>query len=205
VGDDVLSLYRDPHPVVLAKVMPNVDAGSASFLAASPFMVLATTSASGTDASPRGGPPGFVRVLDEGHVAWADLSGNNRLDSHRNIVEQPEVGLLFFVPGLQDMLRINGRASLTTDAAALDATTVDGVRPNVAVVVEVRECYLHCAKALRRSDLWSPTSWLPADALPRPAAIVGRHLQLDVDPEVIEQDLEAGYAVTLWAPAACED
>jgi PPOX class probable FMN-dependent enzyme len=211
VSDDVLadqtalrSQYRDPHPAVLAKVQSDVDAGSASFLAASPFMVVATTAASGTDASPRGGPPGFVRVLDGQHVAWGDLAGNNRLDSHQNIVEHPEVGLLFFVPGVQDMLRINGAASVSIEPSVLDATTVDGVRPKVAVVVEVRECYIHCAKAIRRSGIWDASTWPSVDARPRAAAIVGKHLALDVDPSLIEADLEAGYAVTIWEPGGCD-
>jgi PPOX class probable FMN-dependent enzyme len=197
--------YRDPHPSVLAKVMPSVDAGSAAFVAASPLVVVATTSASGADASPRGGPPGFVRVLDEHHVAWGDLSGNNRLDTHQNIVEHPEVGLVFLVPGVEEVLRLNGRASVTVEPAVLDATAVDGVRPKVAVVVEVRECYVHCAKALRRSAVWEPSTWLPPERQPRAAAIIGRHLELDVDPAVIEADLEAGYQANLWQPGGCGD
>jgi PPOX class probable FMN-dependent enzyme len=198
--DGLRARYHEPHHTVLDKVQPAIDAGSASFVAAAPLVVVATTSTSGADASPRGGPPGFVRVLDEQHVAWGDLAGNNRLDTYRNIVEHPEVGLLLFVPGVQEMLRINGRASVTTAPDVLEATAVDGVRPKVAVVVEVRECYIHCAKALRRSGIWDPATWPERADRPRAAAIIGTHLELDVDPAVIEADLEAGYRLSIWQP-----
>jgi AspT/YidE/YbjL antiporter-like protein len=104
---------------------PKIDPKAAGFVAAAPFMVLATTSASGTDASPRGGPPGFVTVLDEHRLAFGDLSGNNRLDSYSNIVEHPQVGLLFLVAGVGETLRVNGRASITTDPAVLERTAIN--------------------------------------------------------------------------------
>ena len=190
--------YRQPHPAVVDKARPRVDPAAAAFLATSPLMVLATTSANGTDASPRGGPPGFVVVLDAHHVAFADLSGNNRLDSYGNIVEHPQVGLLFLVPGVGETLRINGRASVTTDPVVLEATAIDGVQPKVAVVVDVDECFIHCAKALRRSGVWDATTWLsPADRTSAAEVIVDQ-FQLDIAPEVIESELEAGYAATLW-------
>lgn len=190
--------YREPHPVVVAKVIAEVDDGAATFLAASPFFVLATASPAGADASPRGGPPGFVRVLDPGRIAWADLAGNNRLDSFQNLLERPEVGLLFFVPGLEETLRVNGRAELSTDPDVLAATAFGEVLPWVATVVHVAECFVHCAKALRRAQLWDPASQPNPEDRPSPAAIVTEHLQLDVDPAVVEADLEAGYQHTLW-------
>jgi PPOX class probable FMN-dependent enzyme len=190
--------YRDPHPLVLKKVVPEVDEAAATFLAASPFFVLATASAEGADASPRGGPPGFVRVLDRGRIAWADLAGNNRLDSFQNVVQQADVGLLFFSPGVEETLRVNGRAELSTDPAVLAAVAFDEVHPKVAVVVHVTECYVHCAKALRRAALWDPASRPAPEARPSAAAIITRHLELDVDPSVVEADLEAGYRRTLW-------
>ena len=190
--------YRQPHPAVVDKARPRVDPAAAAFLATSPLMVLATTSAAGTDASPRGGPPGFVVVLDAHHVAFADLSGNNRLDSYGNIVEHQQVGLLFLVPGVGETLRINGRASITTDPLVLEATAIDGVQPKVAVVVDVDECFIHCAKALRRSGVWDPTTWLsPADRTSAAEVIVDQ-FQLDVAPEVVESELEEGYKATLW-------
>ena len=190
--------YREPTPAVAAKSRPQIDPAAAAFLATSPLMVLATTSATGTDASPRGGPPGFVTALDASRVAFADLSGNNRLDSYGNIVEHPQVGMLFLGPGVGETLRINGRASITTDPAVLDATAIDGVRPKVAVVVEVEECYIHCAKALRRSGLWDTDSWLSPDERTTAAEVIVGQFQLDIDPAVIEANLEQDYAATLW-------
>jgi uncharacterized protein len=190
--------YRPPTEVVLEKARPRVDPSAAAFVAASPLMVLASSSASGTDASPRGGPPGFVKVLDAGRLAFGDLSGNNRLDSYANIVEHPEVGILFLVPGMGETLRVNGRARVTTDPSVLERTAIDGVHPKVAVVVEVDECFIHCAKALRRSGVWEPETWLPADDRPSAGQIFTDQFQLDVEPAAIDAELEAGYQATMW-------
>jgi PPOX class probable FMN-dependent enzyme len=195
---DLRQRYRQPHPAVVAKNRPQVDPAAAAFIATSPLMVLATTSATGTDASPRGGPPGFVRLLDPQHVAFADLSGNNRLDSYGNIVEHALVGMLFLVPGVGETLRINGRAVITTDPDVLAATAIDGVTPKVAVVVEVEECYIHCAKALRRSGVWEPATWLDPEQRTSAAEVIVDQFRLDVTPDVVEADLEQDYRDTLW-------
>jgi uncharacterized protein len=196
--DALRARYRPPRELVLRKQRPEIDEGAAGFVAASPFMVLASTSERGTDASPRGGPPGFVTVLDRGHLAFGDLAGNNRLDSYANIAQHPEVGLLFFVPGVEELLRVNGRASLSADPAVLERTTIGGTRPKVAVVVAVTECFVHCGKAARRAGLWDPEQWRPADERPSAAAILNEHLALDTDPSDLARDLEAGYQATLW-------
>jgi PPOX class probable FMN-dependent enzyme len=195
---DLGELYLPAHESVIRKQQDEVVGVSADFVAASPLVVLATTSASGTDASPRGGPPGFVKVLDPTHVAFGDLAGNNRLDSYRNLDEHPEIGMLFLIPGMEETLRVNGRASLSTDPAVLERTALDGRIPKVAVVVEVTECFLHCAKALRRSGVWEPSTWPSIEGRPSAAAGFVAHLGLDVEPEVVEADLEHAYRVTLW-------
>jgi PPOX class probable FMN-dependent enzyme len=192
------SVYRDPHPIVADKQKPTIDPVSAAFLAASPLFVLASTSAEGTDASPRGGPPGFVTVLDPTHLAFGDLAGNNLLDSYTNIVEHGSVGMLFLVPGRTETLRVNGRASVTTDPAVLDRTHLDGRRPKVAVVVEVEQCFLHCAKAFRRSALWEPDTWLPADQTPSAGEVFASAYGIDIDPSLIDAQLEADAEATLW-------
>lgn len=192
------AVYRDPHPLVADKQKPVIDAASAAFIAASPFFVLATTSAAGTDASPRGGPPGFVTVLDPTHLAFGDLAGNNLLDSYTNIVEDGSVGLLFLVPGRTETVRVNGRASITTDPAVLDRTPLDGLRPKVAVVVEVEQCFIHCAKAFRRSALWEPDTWLPIDQTPSAGEVLASAYGIDVDPTLIDAQLDADADATLW-------
>lgn len=196
--DAIRARYHPAHPAILAKARPRVDAKAADFVAASPFVVLATTSASGTDASPRGGPPGFVKVLDPERVAFGDLAGNNRLDSYVNIVDRPEVGMLFLVPGVGETLRINGRASVTSAPDVCELVAIDGVQPKVAVVVDVDECYIHCAKALRRSGLWDPDTWSAPAARPSAAEVIVDQYQLDVEPALVEADLEAGYQETIW-------
>lgn len=193
-------LYREPHGLVLRKQIDHIDAAARSFIAASPFFVFATANTRGTDASPRGGPPGFVAVLDGSRIAFGDLSGNNRLDSLTNLITQPDVGLLFLVPGVDETLRVNGRATLTTQPAILDATAIDGRVPRVAVGVDVAECFIHCAKAFRRSQLWDPHAWPSPEERPSAACALRDHLHLDLDPKVIEDDLEAGYRETMWEP-----
>jgi PPOX class probable FMN-dependent enzyme len=197
--------YRPPSQLVADKSIDHIDDGAAGFIARSPLIVLATTSAGGTDASPRGGPPGFVRVLDRHRVAFADLSGNNRLDSYTNLLERPNVGLLFVVPGVDETLRVNGSAWLTDDPDLLERCAIDNRLPKLVVGISVAECFIHCAKALRRAAVWDPSTW-PADHdRPSAAAIINDHLQLGLDPAVIEADLEAGYTATLWQPGGTDD
>jgi hypothetical protein len=199
-------VYRQPHALVQRKVIDRVDHGARRFIAASPFVVVSTAGPDGVDASPRGGPPGFVTVLDDHRLALGDLAGNNRLDSFRNIVASAQVGLLFLIPGVGETLRVNGRATLTDDPAVLDACPVGGTRPRVALGVDVDECYVHCAKAFRRSGLWDPASWADPTDRPSAAAIIKAHVRLDdVPTEAIENDLEAGYAATMWQPGGQAD
>lgn len=193
-------LYREPNAFVLRKQIDHIDAAAQAFIAASPFVVLATGGVDGVDASPRGGPPGFVAVLDEHRIAIGDLSGNNRQDSHLNLLARPQVGLLFLVPGVDETLRVNGAATLTTDPDVLEAAAIDGRVPRMAVGIDVAECFIHCAKAFRRSQLWDPASWPSPDERPSAAAALRDHLELEVEPEVIAADLEAGYAVSMWEP-----
>ena len=195
------SLYRPAHQAVLDKHIDHIDAGAASFLAATTLIVVATHGPNGADASPRGGPPGFVHVLGPDRIAFADLAGNNRLDTYANVTASPgsaEVGLLGVVPGLEETIRINGRAHVTVDAGVRSRTAIDGRTPKVAVVIDVDECYIHCGQALRRAGLWDQASWPGREDRPSPAAILRDHLSLDVEPAVIAADLETGYRATLW-------
>jgi uncharacterized protein len=194
--------YRDPHPFVLRKQIDHVDEGARSFIARSSFVLVATASSSGVDVSPRGGPPGFVQVLDEHRIAMTDLSGNNRLDTFINLLDQPRVGMLFVIPGLEETLRVNGRATLTADPAILEATAIEGRAAPVAIGVDVEECFVHCAKALRRGGLWDPARWPGRDERPSPAQLLKDHIGLEFTAEEIEADLEEGYQITMWEPGA---
>lgn len=141
------------------------------WLARSPFCLLATAAADGTcDVSPRGDPPGFAHVVDERTLAIPDRPGNRRVDSWRNVLDNPRVGLAFVVPGRPDTLRINGRARLLRDAPFFDLMTVRNSRPRLALLVEVEEVYFHCGKSFLRARLWDPSTWAP-DAVPSRARI----------------------------------
>ena len=153
------------HPIELAVRMQltALDQHCRAFIAHSPFLLIGTSnSVSQGDVSPKGDPPGFVQVLDDRTLVIPDRPGNRRLDTLMNIVGNPEVGLLFLVPGMEETLRVNGRATIVRDEELLDSMIVNGKRPLLAIVVEVHHAFLHCAKAFKRSRLWDPES--PAGA-----------------------------------------
>ncbi|MCZ4500516.1 MAG: pyridoxamine 5-phosphate oxidase family protein [Marmoricola sp.] len=171
--DALVALIGEPIPRVRDKVRSALTDLDRDWLAASPFCVMATSSATGScDASPKGDPAGdLVHVLDERTIAIAERPGNKRADGYRNILANPYVGLSFLIPGRGDTLRVNGRARLVSDAPFFDDLVVKGHRPVLAVVVEIEEVFSHCAKAFLRSGLWDPETWDPEGALPRRAVI----------------------------------
>ena len=202
--EELRSVYRPASAVPLEKVIHILDEHCVDFLAKSPFMVLSTSNADGTvDGSPKGGEPGFVSAIDDVRVAWADLSGNNRLDSFENIVTNPSVALLFMIPGMDETLRINGTAELSTDPELLEAYSVGGRASKVVVVVTVAEAYVHCNKAFRRSSLWAQDSWLGSEARPEAAEMFKAHASeglKDVSIEEVNAALEQDTQATMWAP-----
>jgi PPOX class probable FMN-dependent enzyme len=205
-GHDALrAVYRQPSDTVKAKVIDHIDPGAADFIAQSPFVVLSTAALGRADASPRGGPPGFVQVLDDHHLAWGDLTGNNRLDSLGNLMDHPSIGMLFMVPGVEETLRVRGSAALVRTARVLDACALDGRRPKTAVVVTVQECYIQCGAALRRAALWNTETWPSEETKPSGAAILKSHLDIDVPVEAIEADLAFYYDNHIWAPGGRTD
>lgn len=196
---DLRELYVDPGIRGQAKVIHAIDDNCRSFLAHCTFVVVASADAEGRcDASPKGGEPGFIQAIDDRHVAWADLSGNNRLDSFQNIVANSSVGLLCVIPGLDETLRINGSATLSTDPDLLERFAVAGKRAKVVVVVEVDEAYIHCAKAFRRGAMWKPEAWPDRSDMPTIGCMLRDHAQIAVEPEVVTASLEQNYAETLW-------
>lgn len=157
-------LLGTPHPLVIEKVHDRLIDQDLDLLARAPFCSLATADAEGNcDVSPRGGTPGFTHVLDPGTIALPDRPGNRRGDSLHNILANPHVGLLYLIPGVMDVLRINGRARLLTDAPFFDALVEKNQRPTLALVIEIDEVYRHCPASLRRSGIWDPRGWENAD------------------------------------------
>jgi PPOX class probable FMN-dependent enzyme len=168
------------------------------WLAASPFCLIATSAPDGTcDASPKGDPPGFALALDDTTVVIPERPGNRRVDGYQNVLENPHVGLLFVVPGRTDTLRINGRATLVSDAPFFDRLVVKGHRPVLALVVHVEQLFFHCGKAFLRSELWDPDTWAP-DALPSRARIAQQFERADQPLEEIERYYAESYREGLY-------
>jgi PPOX class probable FMN-dependent enzyme len=167
------ALFPPTHRLAALKSLSSLDRHAQDFIRRSPFLCIGTQDASGrADVSPRGDPPGFVRVLDDRTLAIPDRPGNNRLDTQSNILANPDVGLLFMIPGFDDSLRINGRASLTTDPDVLAPMAVNDRPPVLAILVEVDEVFLHCAKAFRRSRLWDPAARQDRKGMPSLMAMI---------------------------------
>ncbi len=189
----------------VTKLRPGLDKHSRRFIALSPFLTIGTQGASGrADVSPRGDPAGFVTVIDDHTIAIPERPGNKRLDTLSNILENPNVGLLFLIPGFEDTLRINGKATLSRDPALLARMAVDNRPPKVAIVVAVEEAFLHCAKAFKRSRLWDPGSQVDRKVMPSLGRIIleqvaeaGRPPDEKVVQEV-DADIEESYRTELY-------
>ncbi|MFE1029042.1 MSMEG_1061 family FMN-dependent PPOX-type flavoprotein [Streptomyces sp. NPDC058818] len=157
---ELRELLGEPWPLVIDKVHDRLTDEDQDILARSPFCLLATSDAEGgCDVSPRGDAPGFTHVLSPGTLALPDRAGNRRGDSFHNILDNPHAGLLYLIPGGKEVLRINGRARILTDAPFFDAMARDGRRPDLALFLEIDEIYLHCPQSLNRAGLWKPQSW----------------------------------------------
>lgn len=156
--DEFRGRYPPTSEIARRKAIPRLDAHCRAFIARSPFVCLATASVEGPlDVSPRGDAPGFVHVLDETTLFLPDRLGNNRLDSLSNLVRQPELALIFLIPGVDETLRVNGRGRIVLASPLLGASAVNGKTPTTGILIEVQEAFLQCAKALRRSQLWGDT------------------------------------------------
>lgn len=172
--EELAALYGEVSPAAQLKVLDHVSEDYGRFIEASPFLVLSTVGPEGVDCSPRGDPKGFVRIGDDRRTLMIpDRRGNNRLDSLRNIVRDPRVALLFMVPGVGETMRVNGSALLTTDMALRESFAIEGKSPACVILVQVREIYTQCQKALARSRLWDPASRIDRSELPS----VGQMLQ----------------------------
>jgi len=194
---ELRTLYARPQERAVRKEIAALDAHCRRFIELSPFVLLATSDeALNLDASPRGGEPGFVKIDAEGRLLIPDSPGNNRLDSLQNIVRTGRVGLLFLIPGVDETLRVNGEACLTTDAAELAACASERRTPKVAIRVHVQAAYLHCAKAFLRSKLWSDAARVDRSVLPTMGRMIGDQTGLQVAPET-KEEMERRYAPDL--------
>lgn len=188
---ELRTVYPKPGDGAVNKQLDWIDPHSRRFIELSPFLCIGTSRPDGlADVSPRGGEPGFVHILDDRRLAMPDRPGNNRLDTLTNIAHSPSVGLLFFLPGFDEMLRVNGVAETVTTPELMARFTVEGKPPRSVLVIEVKEVYLHCTKALKRSALWSPESHVPRDTLPSFGQMLRDQMNLPVPPAAIDAMLD---------------
>lgn len=200
--DQLAELYRAPSQLVASKKTALLDDASRGIVARSPFVLVGTDGADGgLDVSPRGGPPGFVRVLDERHLAIPDLNGNNLIDSLRAVVASGRAALLVVIPGKDETLRVNGAAWVTTDANVLDLWAGELRRPTTAIVIRTEEVFMHCAKAFRRGRVWDPSSWDELADAPDGIDILNAQGLVATNDEATRDFLEQSYLDDLAADA----
>ena len=189
--EELRAIFGAPGERAVLKERAHLDVHTREFIARSPFVLLATSNRAGRcDVSPKGDAPGFVMVLDDTHLVIPDRIGNNRIDGLTNIVENPHVGMIFLIPGREDTLRVNGRACIVRDEEILGRLEVQGKQPKVAIGVEIEECFLHCAKAFKRSGLWNQARWPDVAGLPSMAKILWDQIDLKATAQCSADDYE---------------
>lgn len=196
--DELEAIVGTPEPRVAAKTRDRLHEVDRQWLAAAPLAFVATADEHGrVDVSPKGDPAGFVLVLDDTTIAVPERPGNRRADGFRNILRNPQVGMVFVIPGRGDTLRINGRATIVRDAPFLDDMVVRGHRPALALLVDIEEVFFHCSKAFLRSKAWRPETWAPEDAPRR--AVIAKAVERQGDPlETLEQYYGPAYADRIY-------
>ncbi len=173
---EVKAILGPVHPSQIAKVIDHVDEHCAKWIERCPFIVISSINAAGAmDVSPKGDPPGFVKVLDKHTLAIPDRLGNQRADTFLNVLENPNVGILFIVPKRREVVRMSGTASLARDPGLLTEMAVNGKTPCLAMLVRVREAFFHCGKSMIRSGMWEPDKWVSIEGLPSYAQAMKDH------------------------------
>lgn len=191
--EQLRELHGYPKGRAKDKQLPSLERQSSNFLAHSPFVTISTYAKSGSvDCSPRGGNPGFVKIINDNCIILPDGKGNNRLDSLVNIIETGQIGCLFLIPGVDETLRINGLARISTSPEYLSLFSDDRNPPKTCIEITIKEVFLHCAKALMRSELWSLKAQIDRADLPTMGAMINDQLSIKDDPEA-QEDMIARY------------
>ena len=188
-------IIKPPGEIPLKKQLPALDEHARAFIARSPFVVVGTSG----DVSPRGEAPGGFLVLDDRTIAIGDRPGNRRVDSFQNLFQDPKIGLLFLIPGVDETLRVNGRAKIVVDAALFERLKVEGKPPLLALVVEIQEVFFQCAKAFRRSHLWEPATWPAPNLQPSLARVLKDQIpSCETSLEDLDAMIQDGYQNRLY-------
>lgn len=197
--DDLETIVGAPAALSIAKVQDRMSKRVMDFVRQSPFYLIATANDDGAcDVSPRGDPAGEARILDDRTLVLPDRQGNNRVDSLRNLVTNPYIGLLFLVPGSDETLRINGTATISRHAPLLEQMAMRGKAPRLALIVEISEVYMHCGRAFRRSRLWDPAGWPAKEDVPSMAAVLKEQLAMPGNLVDLERERSEKYDRTLY-------
>lgn len=187
------------HPIVVAKTMAALDGHCRTFIDRSPFVLISSADRDGRmDISPKGDPAGFVRVLDDRTLAIPDRPGNQRFDTLRNLIDNPQVGLIFLIPGKRETLRISGTARIVTDLPLRETMAIKGKSPALVLVVDVEEAFFHCAKCMIRSAMWQPEQWPSLDGLPSLAEAMKGAPAVDMPIEAMQAAISYDEAERLY-------
>jgi PPOX class probable FMN-dependent enzyme len=196
--EELETLYGRPGETSLAKEVDYIAPEYRAYIEASPFVTVATAGPEGLDCSPRGDKAGFVRVHDDRTLMMPDRRGNNRVDTLRNILRDPRVGLLFVIPGSGNTLRVNGRAHLETNPALLDSFVMEGKAPRSVMVIAVDSVYFQCARAIVRADLWNPALHVDPKALPTAGQILASLSRGRVGGESYDREWPERAKASMW-------
>lgn len=196
--DELEALYGRPAETSLVKESDRITAAYRAYIDASPFVALATAGPEGLDCSPRGDKKGFLRVQDDKTVLMPDRHGNNRIDSLRNIVRDPRVGLMFLIPGSGNTLRLNGRARLRADAGLLASFAIEGKAPRTVIEITVDAVYFQCARAIVRAELWNPERHVDLKSIPSPGQILAEMSQNRIGGEAYDREWPERAKKTMW-------
>ena len=195
---ELSEMYGSPLERSIRKQIDHLDKYCRAFIAASPLLIIGTQGGTVADNSPRGDFPGFVKVADDHTLLIPDRRGNNRLDTLRNIVRNPSIGLLFLVPGVHETFRVNGEAFISRDASLTEQFPVQGKAPRTVIVVKVKEAYVQCSRALVRADIWNPAKHALPGSVPTMGTMMAAHTRGFVDAEVFDQEAKVRVPATLY-------
>jgi PPOX class probable FMN-dependent enzyme len=198
-ASEVKAILGPDFPSQVAKIIDHIDPHCKAWIERCPFIVISSMSGSGAmDTSPKGDPPGFVKVLDRHTLAIPDRLGNHRGDTFLNVLENPNVGILFIVPKRREVVRVSGTAEMVKDPDLLESMVVNGKRPDLALIVHVKEAFFHCGKSMIRSGMWEPDKWVSINGLPSYAQALKDHGNLpdtlpDLEQTVVHNETDRLY------------
>jgi PPOX class probable FMN-dependent enzyme len=195
---ELSEMYGSPLERSIRKQIDHFDDYSRAFIAASPLVIIGTQGGTGADNSPRGDFPGFVKVADDHTLLIPDRRGNNRLDTLRNIVRNPSIGLLFLVPGVHETFRVNGEAFISRDPVLTEPFSVQGKAPRSVILVKVKEAYVQCSRALVRADIWNPAKHVLPGRVPSMGTMLAAHTRGFVNAEAFDEEAKARVPATLY-------